>query len=71
VVSESEAVGEASEVFSDVSDTTEVLEMRLVAGVRFFQLKLAHEIKWLSNEDMRRRYPRELIAYYEKFITIT
>ena len=37
----------------------------------FFQIRLGQQIKWLSNSAMKRRFPLELIKYYEKYLTLT
>jgi hypothetical protein len=57
--------------FSDVSDTIEVVSLRVVSGVRYYQVRFPHAIKWVSNDKMRRDYARELICFYEKFVNLS
>jgi len=37
----------------------------------YFQVRFPQEIRWVSHEKMKKDFPLELIAYYEKFVTFT
>lgn len=59
--------------FTTYSDLSEKMEIQCLSrhnGSLYFKVRWGDDVKWISHDLMISKYSRELIEFYEQFITL-